>query len=48
MSCQKDTVAAVGELQKFRPREEEPHEQVAEDADDTTVEQHEYFIARGK
>ena len=47
--CQKDTVEAVGELQECRPREEEPHEQVAEDADDTVVEQQEeYSIARGR
>ena len=45
--CQKDTVEAVGELQEFRPRKEEPHEQVAEDTDDTVVEQQEeYSIVR--
>ena len=48
VSCQ-DTVEAVGELQEFRPRKEEPHEQVVEDADDTVVEQQEeYSIARGR
>ena len=36
--CQKDTIEAVGELQEFKPREEEPHEQVAEDVDDIVVE----------
>ena len=36
-------------MQEFRPREEESHEQVAEDTDDTVVEQQEeYSIARDR
>ena len=47
--CQKDTVMVVDELEEFRHREEEPHEQVAEDADNTAVEQQKkYSIARGR
>ena len=46
---QNDTVEAVGELQEFRSHKEELYEQVAQDADDTTVEQQEkYYIARGR